>query len=64
MLGYIEYKDGNDKSALRHIEKQNKMDFPVNISWKESYPDIINENENFKKDFFKVLDKLGIKGLN
>ena len=40
------------------------MDLPVNISWKGSYPNIINENENFKKDFFKVLDKLGVKGLN
>ncbi len=64
MLAYIKYKEGNKKLALEHIQKQNKMDFPVSISWSGSYPNIINENENFKKDFFEVLNELGIKGLN
>jgi len=39
------------------------MDFPVNITWKDSYPPILNENENFKKDFFHVLNELGVEGL-
>ena len=63
MLGYINFKAGNKKSALKVIEKQKKMDFPVNITWKDSYPPILNENENFKKDFFHVLNELGVEGL-
>ena len=63
MLGYIEFKAGNKKSARKLIEKQKKMDFPVNTTWKDSYPPILNENENFKKDFFRVLNELGVDGL-
>ena len=63
MLGYIDFKAGNKKSALKLIEKQEKMDFSVNITWKDSYPPILNENENFKKDFFHVLNELGVEGL-
>ena len=63
MLGYIDFKAGNKKSALKLIEKQKKMDFSVNITWKDSYPPILNENENFKKDFFHVLNELGVEGL-
>jgi TolB-like protein len=63
MLGYIEFKAGDKKSALKLIEKQKKMDFPVNITWKNSYPSILNENENFKRDFFRVLNELGVDGL-
>ena len=64
MLGYIEFKAGNKKSALRLIEKQKKMDFPVNITWKDSLNfSILNENENFKKDFFRILNELGVDGL-
>ena len=64
MLGYIEFKAGNKKSALRLIEKQKKMDFPVNITWKDSLNfSILNENENFKRDFLNVLNELGVEGL-
>ena len=63
MLGYIDFKAGNKKSALKLIEKQKKMDFSVNITWKDSYPPILNENKNFKKDFFHVLNELGVEGL-
>ena len=64
MLAYIEFKDGNKKSALKLIEKQKKMDIPVNSTWKDSLNfSILNENENFKRDFFRVLNVLGVDSL-
>ena len=63
MLAYIEYKDGDKKSAIKYIEEQQKMDFAIGTIWKDSYPAIINENKDFKKEFFRVLQELGVKGL-
>ena len=63
VLGALGVPAGNKKSALKLIEKQKKMEFPVNITWKDSYPPILNENENFKRDFFRVLNELGVDGL-
>ena len=39
------------------------MDFAIGTIWKDSYPAIINENKDFKKEFFRVLQELGVKGL-
>ena len=63
MLAYIAFKEGDKTSAQNYFNKQAKMDYPTNITWKDTYPNILNENENFKQGVFKILNELGAEDL-
>ena len=63
MLAYMASKEGDIKSATNYLKEQSKMDNPINNIWKENYPLILNENEQFKKDLFETLNQLSVKGL-
>ena len=63
MLAYMASKEGDIKSATNYLEEQSKMDNPINNIWKENYPLILNENEQFKQDLFETLNQLSVKGL-
>ena len=60
MLAYIASKEGDDKAVQGYIEKQSEMDNQIDFNWKKSHPPILNEYPEFKANFFKVLDSIGV----
>ena len=60
MLAYIFSKEEDVTKAKRYIKLQADLDNPINKSWKKNYPNILNENLPFKKDFFQTLKLLGV----
>ncbi|PQM59189.1 MAG: hypothetical protein CML40_08430, partial [Rhodobacteraceae bacterium] len=60
MLAYLYYRDGKSDKARRQIELQAKLENPIDVLWKNQYPNILNENSDFKDDFFKSLQVLGL----
>ena len=50
----------NGKNSLGLDSCFEDLDNPIEVSWKKTYPNILNENLPFKKDFFETLNSLGI----
>ena len=60
LLAYISSKEGDIATAKKYIKRQANLDNPIEVSWKKSHPNILNENLPFKKDFFQTLNSLGL----
>ena len=61
MLAYIASKEGDIKKAQNYFNQQSKMTNPIDVIWSKKYPDILDENPQFRDNFFKELEKLGMK---
>ena len=60
ILAYIYHKEGDEKLAKDHFEKQNSMKNSITKWWIENFDFINSRSKEFMKDYIRVLQLLGM----